>query len=52
MRRITHVRSCLVVDADSIEDDESSVDQEGYERVEDGCDEHDSFAKKDEDGED
>ena len=45
MRRITHVRSCLVVDANCIEGDKRSVGQEGYQRVEDGCDEHDSFAK-------
>lgn len=36
------------MDANSIEDDEGSVDQEGHQRVEDGCDEHDPFAKKDE----
>ena len=44
MRRITHVRSCLVVDTNSIEDDKRNVNQEGNQRVEDGCDEHDPFA--------
>lgn len=52
MRRITHVRPCLIVDAYSKEYDERSVDQEGYQRVEDGCDEHDPFAEEDEDRED
>lgn len=52
MRRIAHVRSRLVVDTNSPKDDERSVDQEGYQRVEDGCDKHDRFAQEDEDGED
>ncbi len=49
MCRIAHVGSCLVVDANSIKDDERSMDQERDQRVEDGGDEHDPFAKKDED---
>lgn len=40
------------MDADSVEYDECSMDHEGNERVEDGCDEHDPFTKKDEDGKD
>lgn len=40
------------MDANSKEDDECSVGQEGYQRVEDRCDEHDPFAKEDEDGKD
>ena len=40
------------MDANSKEDDERSVSQEGYQRVEDGCDEHDRLAQEDEDGED
>ena len=40
------------MDANSKEDDECSVRQEGYQRVEDRCDEHDPFAKEDEDRKD
>ena len=43
MRRIAHIRSCLIVDANSIEGGERSVDWEGYQGVEDICDEHDPF---------
>lgn len=32
------------MDTNSIEGDERRVDQQGYQRVEDRCDEHDPFA--------
>ena len=44
MRRITHVGSSLVVDAHSKEGDKRRVDEHRYNRVKDGCDEHDRFA--------
>ena len=37
------------MDAHSKEGDKRSVDEHGYNRVKDRCDEHDPFAEKDED---
>ena len=52
MCRIAHIRSCLIVDANGVEGGECGVDEEGYQGVEDICDEHDPFDQKDEYGED
>ena len=52
MRRVAHIRPCLVMYADGVESDKCSMEDDGDEWMEYANDEHDPFAEEHEDRED